>query len=138
MSYYVGDRVIIRLSEDETIISDMDFDDQTSSSFIYTKSFEIIGLHQTYYILLVPSNIEGAIELTDNQIDLFKLPSKYEYLFAYMIKGYAIGGREKFEDIKCCCCKQWFTYAQPNQEDGRFACWSCKTDERYKLIYNIK
>ena len=142
MEYHVGDKLICRVSSDELVIFDVDFNDRRYLHF-KTKSFEVIGLHnKRFYILLVSAATDSAFELTDDTFNLYKIDRSHKGRYAYIIRENAVGVRQKIDFYRdarmCCVCKQYIPYAEPNQADGRFACWSCKTDERYKLIHNIK
>lgn len=142
MEYHVGDKVWCRTSSDGAVIFDVDFNDKRYRQF-RIRTYEVIGFHdKRYYILLVPSMVDASFELTDDILLLHGLPAKYLSRYGFLLREEAVGGRQKVDFYRdacmCCACKQYVPYAEPNQADGRFACYSCKTDERYKVIYKIK
>lgn len=137
MTYYVGDTVICRVSFDDDIIFDVDFWDPRYRGTA-TATFEIIGQYQKCFILLAYPGVEDSFEIHDETCRQNEIDQKHIGRWGFLITEKAFGGKHNNDGCFCCCCKQYFMYAAPNQEDGRFACWSCKTDERYKLIHKIE
>lgn len=137
MTYSVGDMVVCRVSFDDDIIYDVDYHDSRFRSTA-TATFEIIGKHSKFFIILVYPGVDESFRISEDTAKENNISSRHVGKWGFLIEEKAFGGKKNNDGCFCCCCKQYFMYASANQEDGRFACWSCKTDERYKLIHNIK
>lgn len=138
MIYCVGDVVTCRTSSDGKELLDVVFDDAKYRQ-LPTDSFEIVGSYQdSHYILLVSRGTKDSFEITNELAVEHSINIRHCGRFGYLVKEFAIGSKVRTAPLKCCCCGQYFQYAAPNQTDGRFACWSCKTDTRYQLIHNVK
>lgn len=38
-----------------------------------------------------------------------------------------------FKDMRCEGCRDWFQLVEPNLKDGKFACFSCRTTQAWRL-----
>lgn len=92
MQYHVGDFVICRVSYDDQIIFDIDFNDPKYCS-LNTSSFEVIAITNTHYVLLVPINVEGNFNLSEARIQQMGIDSQYKDHWAFFIREEAIGCR---------------------------------------------
>lgn len=137
MTYYVGDMAICRVAFDDDIIFDVDFWDSRYRNTA-TAVFEVIGIYKDLFIILAYPGVEDAFPITEETTKQNGIHTKHVGKWGFLIGEKAFGGKQNNDGCFCCCCKQYFMYASANQEDGRFACWSCKTDERYKVIHKIR
>ena len=137
MRYAVGDQVLLRVSKDNTVIFDVDYND---SRYIKMKTnyFTIIAKSEPWYIIQTTEEVAGSLALSDEFCSHNNIHPKYIGSYFYTIQEPAIGGKKNVYVGECCAhCRQWFQWAEPNQKDGRFFCWSCKTDGRIKYIYQL-
>lgn len=136
MRYRIGDKVICHVSIDRSVIFDTDFNDPRYQKF-NTQEFEIIGTCGSSYVILVPKSTDSSFKIKEKFLETYNVLPKFLDSNILFIKEESIGGVVGSDSAVCCCCKQSIVWAQPNQEDGRFACYVCRTDPRYVLIYNL-
>lgn len=141
MKYHIGDKLICRVNEDETIIFDMDWDDERYNKF-KTKLFEVIGIFRDHYILLVPTTITSSSLLDkdtassleemseDESSNKLVFDPKHFGKHILLLREKSVGGREVYDPydhpLQCLMCEEYFPWALPNQEDDSFICWVCR------------
>lgn len=142
MLYHVGDKINCRVSEDYSVIFDADFDDPRYQKFS-TVAYEVIGFRNNcLYVILVASFIDSSFMLTEELIKDNHIDPKYLGSWAFYVREEAVSGRiivDYYKNaLKCFCCREYSPYAESNQDNGRFVCWSCRQDVRSQLIHNLK
>lgn len=144
MQYKIGDRVFAKISKNRDIIFDIDFANPAYRDFL-NDTFLIIGIYkdkEREYMLLCDYEITNSVVLSKKVAEQFGVDPKYIDDWIYVVGEKAVGGRVipdyNATALKCCVCLNFFPYAETNQADGRFACFSCRTDGRYRLIHGIK
>ncbi len=132
MRYYLGDKVKVRVSEDRSIIFDVDYWDVRYVG-LREGVYKIIGREKGkngQYILLVEKReaaswrIEGE-ELGDEE--WLGGIGQWEGQYGFYIREMAIGGKDLSEYGKRCdICKEWNEYV--NEE--KYRCYVCRKDYR--------
>lgn len=146
MQYNIGDRLICRVNDDESIVFDVDWSDSKYDKF-RTKLFEVIGIFRDYYIIIVSSNMNNSY-LLDNDIvtnlsnisknsDKINFGPKHFGKRVCFVQEKSVGGRASYnpydDPLKCFICEEYVPWALPNQEDDSFICWVCRSTRLYKL-----
>lgn len=140
MEYHIGDKLLCRISVSGRIVFNIDFYNPLYIK-MPTKFFEVIGIHQNQYIILVSEIVDGSFQISSQECKEYNLHHKWYDTYAFLLKERAAGGRIRRDPVKeaipCFICGNYISYAEPNQEDGRFICYSCRTDARYQLVFNL-
>lgn len=98
--------------------------------------FEIIGFDriQVKYLILIEKyyNIRGAWTVTEQDLQQYNLPPKYLDEKAILIYEDRVLKkiRNKLDGMFCSNCEEFVAYGEPNQEDGSFKCYQCRTTWR--------
>lgn len=141
MIYNIGDLVICRVSDDGKTIFDVDYEN-ISYRNRKTENFLVIGKKSDYYVILVDEFVQTSFEITQSSIEFNNINPKYLGKRAYLVKFTSVLGRITPDYAKmaltCLVCKNAFPYALPNQDDDKFACWSCRNTPTTRIIYNLK
>jgi len=138
MLYSIGDFVLVRVNEFETLVFEVDFYNPNYANFA-VREFEIIGYtNNNYYILAIPENItQDIIIIEANEIKKWKLPSTYLNHKVICLLECAVGGRRKYDPytnaMVCKICQNSYPYAIANRIDGTLICWSCRTTKGYLI-----
>jgi len=135
MLYHIGDRVYCRINSDSSVIFDYDFYDSRYLQF-KIRTFEVIGIHDIFYVILCWPGVDDAVLLNKDRIDKWNINPKHLGRYGIFVREFSIGGRETIDYYKnalaCKVCKEYYPYAEPNQPDGSLVCWVCRTT---RIIY---
>jgi len=141
MEYHIGDNILCRVNQDESIIFDIDWNDNRYQQY-EAKLFEVISIYIKHYVILVYNSITNGITLDldvfndwiaiDSQ---FKIDKKYFGSKIFLVRDIAVGGRKIFDPYKdpinCEICLEQIPWAVPNQQDGSFICFVCRSTRIY-------
>jgi len=120
----IGDRIICRLRE-KTVVNPYttDYDEETS--------FDIIAVDNFGYYLYIPpyTFMKGSVRVDSFLLKQLALDKKFlgdDIL--YIREGFVYKVKSVIDGCSCDKCKDFFYQAAPNQENGRFICWSCRNN----------
>ncbi len=129
MKYREGTKVVCRIAGNSIV-------NATVTYFDTELAFKIIAIDTKLdkYVLHVPSfyNIKNSWNVNEEHMD------KYNF-DAYFLDERAISVTEDkivrvqyqssgHDGIACTTCKEFMYMAAPNQPDGSFKCWQCRSD----------
>lgn len=125
----VGDRVICHFKLGKIVSAYSTFDEE--------KDFEIIALDSLGYFFYVPDyyNLSGTFLIKEKDIKKMDISTKFLGCQAlYANDSHVAGIKQAMDGMSCSSCKQFSKYAEANQEDGSFRCWSCSAYPYYKSL----
>jgi hypothetical protein len=116
-----GDRVDCRVKASTIVSPYKNYDE--------VKTFEIVAIDNHGYYLYVPhyyslknTSIANGYQCKALGIDKKFLDENIVYIQGNMIAHV----HEKMDGISCKICREFFRYAEANQEDGSLICYSCR------------
>jgi hypothetical protein len=117
-----GDRVDCRVKASTIVSPYRDFDE------VYT--FEIVALDKYGYYVYVPPyiTIKGTSRADKYQCKALGIDLRFldcDILFVQTSMIFKI--HSVLDGLACSRCKEFYEMAAPNQEDGSFTCWICRT-----------
>lgn len=128
---FVGDRVLIRIKEDEI---------QPAYSMDYSVilQFEIIGERRDLYVVHVLPDVclKEAFELSTFDCNRYEIPMRFLNEKAHIITTEhmvkVFGRMGPREGAHCARCGEFSSYSEPNQENGTFLCYLCRVWNPYR------
>lgn len=141
MRYCIGDKIICRISENGIFELDSNFDDARFRDYDQA-TLEVIGISDDVYIVEAPLRCETYFLMREDYVESYGASSHYIGKNITFVKERAVGGIETFDPylnpLRCCVCREYFPWAIPNQNDGRFPCFVCRDDSRNHIVYKIR
>jgi len=122
--YSPGDRIVCMI-RDRAIIN------ATEVLYDEIRIFDIIIPYAEGLILYVPDDakLDDCMELNSFNCIRFNIDFKFMGCRAYYITGYKVFQVYSRIDGMCCArCKDFFSMAEPNQENGTMICYSCRAN----------
>lgn len=117
-----GDRIDCRIRLNTIINSyNPDYDE--------VRTFEIVSKDKTGYYIFVPNYlmIKGSVEADKYLCQKLKIDKKFlNEQIIYIQEGMILKIKSILDGCICVKCKDFYYWAEPNQEDGTLICWSCK------------
>lgn len=101
------------------------------SDYEETINLEIVGVEEGGYYLHIPIYrlIINCFVLTPDLAKKHSINKKYMGEKIKYISPYNISNIIEVLDGTCCTkCAEFIRFAEPNNQDGSFICWSCKTN----------
>lgn len=105
------------------------------SSFDEEKDFEIIAKDYKGYFLYVPEyyNMADTIQVSAAHLKSLEINKKFlNCPMFYILDEDVLRVRRILDGKACSDCKQFYPFAQANQEDGKMICWPCRSYPFYK------
>lgn len=129
MKFRIHDKVFCKV-RGNTIVS------AVSGNYEAQLYFQIIGsdVNSSKYLIFIPVyyNIKGSLTIKEEHLDKFSVDSQYldcKGITLMEDRMYTLKSIEKGSDgIFCANCQQFFYMAEPNQTDGTFVCFQCRTN----------
>lgn len=129
MRFRIHDKVFCKI-RGNTIVS------AASGNYEAQLNFEIIGIEEktSKYLILIPVyyNIKGSWTAKEEHIEKFNASPNYldcktlalseDRIYRAQIKSTGSDG------MFCCHCHEFFSMAEPNQDDGTLKCYSCRVN----------
>lgn len=122
-----GDRVTCRVKGGRIVSSYSGFEEE--------KEFEIIALDNKGYFLYVPDHyaIAGTTRVTSSNSSSLGIDRRFiDCSMIYITSSSIVRVYEKLDGMTCIECKEFYKYAEANQEDGTLKCWSCRNYKYYR------
>jgi len=116
-----GDRVDCRVKEATIVSPYKEYDD--------VLTFEVIGIDQYGYYLYVPPYYFIKKTFTVDKYQCKNLgvdPRFLDVQAHYIQENMILRINSVLDGMKCCNCEEFYSMAEPNQDDGTLICWSCR------------
>ncbi len=127
--YNIGDFVICKI-KDSLFVNQYDDFDEKAEFVIIGKMFQNSVWE---YIIFIPYDIlqrtKSSNIITVNQkiSDLYDINKKFKNERCMKLNTIGIFKISKAANGMCCYkCSEFYHYAEPNQENGKMICWSCR------------
>lgn len=122
-----GDRVTCRVKGGRIVSSYSGYEEE--------KEFEIIAFDAKGYFLYVPDHyaVAGTTRVSPNNLNSLGIDRKFmDCSMIYITSSSIVRVYEKLDGLTCSECKEFYKYAEANQEDGTLKCWTCRNYPHYR------